>query len=362
MIDQDWQDLDAQLLIGTYTRDSNSQGIYHVNRDGEVQCVAEADNPSYLAAHPNLNVVYCVNETGDFQDEYDLTDSLTGAISAFKSDLDAGGLQLELISQQPSMGADPCHISVANHGEFLVVANYSGGTFASFPLDEHGVIESFQSITSHTGSGPVGDRQTSAHVHSTLLINDELFVADLGADRVSRYKLGESGSHDADQVHVVARAGAGPRFMVNNNTTLFVLNELDNTLVSYDLDTLTLQQRLSIVPESVVPEDSLPKKKEPSISAHLAISQDKRFLYMTNRGFDIVVVVKIEPELKIIQTISSGGGHPRHFSLLREDQYLVVANQDSNNLVAYQRNAETGVLVEMGVTFSVPCPTFVLPI
>ena len=39
------------------------------------------------------------------------------------------------------MGADPCHLTIARDGSFLVVSNYTGGTFASFKLEEDGMIE-----------------------------------------------------------------------------------------------------------------------------------------------------------------------------------------------------------------------------
>ena len=85
-------------LIGTYTRDTDSEGIYGFNYDkksGALTAVSVnpgIDNPSYITKHPLLDVVYVVNEVGDFNDEK------SGAVSAFS--LNSGG-KLSLISQLP---------------------------------------------------------------------------------------------------------------------------------------------------------------------------------------------------------------------------------------------------------------------
>jgi 6-phosphogluconolactonase len=348
-----WSDLASQLIIGTYTRDTNSSGIYHLDQSGNLSCAAETDNPSYLAIHPSGQVLYCVNETSDYSDTVER--SLTGAVSAFQlSDLGSSGFFLDLINQQPSMGADPCHLSIHSSGDYLVTSNYSGGTFASFALESNGFIEPFQSLTSHTGSGPNKDRQSSAHVHSSLLSesNQQVFIADLGADRVMQYDLDEQGAIGNQRQQIVGQSGSGPRYLAKNDTHLFVLNELDNTLVSYDLDTLSEQQNLSVVG---------PTETE-NLAAHLALSADSRYLYLTNRGLDSISVYEVEPHLKCIQTLATGGEHPRHFSLFNNDQSLVIANQHSNNLVVFARDSTTGKLSETELEFSVPAPSCVLPL
>ena len=346
MIDS-WQRLKTRLLVGTYSRNTASEGIYLVDGQGSAQLVAKADNPSYLLHHPSRDFVYCVNETSDF------SESSTGALSAFKkSDLREDGFYLDLLNQQPSLGADPCHLTMDSKGEYLVVSNYSGGTFATFGIKPEGYIEAFQSVTRHEGQGPVNERQESVHVHSSLIVGKHLFIADLGADRISRYKVSNQGEISGTQTHIVARPGAGPRFLATNDKLLFVLNELDNTLASYNLKNLTLQQCISTVPDD----------ETPSIAAHLTISRDSKFLYLSNRGFDTIAVVKIEPELEIIQTIDTGGAHPRHFCLTPDEDFLIVANQDSNNLVAFSREQTSGCLSPVGLEVSVPCPTYLLPV
>ena len=346
-----WQQLNTQVLVGTYTRDRASEGIYLVDTTGEVRLITEADNPSFLLAHPQAEVIYCVNETDDYRESDDKLLSSTGAVSAFlKADLGREGFFLDLINQQPSLGADPCHICINHDGRFLAVSNYSGGSFTTFGLEQDGYIESFQSLTTHTGSGPAADRQACAHVHSAMLVGEHLFIADLGADRVSRYQVSNIGEVVGTQTHITAKSGAGPRFMANNDTSLFGLNELDNTLSSYDLATLSLSQTIHTLKDS----------SAVSIAAHLTITRDKRFLYLSNRGEDSIAVVQIEPELRLVQTISTAGEHPRHFTLTPDEQFLIVANQDTDNLVIFNRDSVSGQLSSADIEISVPCPTCVL--
>src|SRR4051812_29756822 len=62
------------VYIGTYTG-AASKGIYAYRFDattGEAKplgLVAESENPSFLAAHPNRKFLYAVNEIDDFEGE-----------------------------------------------------------------------------------------------------------------------------------------------------------------------------------------------------------------------------------------------------------------------------------------------------
>jgi 6-phosphogluconolactonase len=42
------------------------------------------------------------------------------------------------------------------------------------------------------------------------------------------------------------------------------------------------------------------------------------------------------------------------------ERWMLVANQDSNNVSVFSRNPETGVLAEQAKTFTVPAPMCIL--
>lgn len=70
-----------------------------------------------------------------------------------------------------SCGADPCYLSLDHTGQFLFVANYTGGSVAVFPLGADGAVQ--PAVDSKVHAGPVvpelADRQEGAHPHAIVL-------------------------------------------------------------------------------------------------------------------------------------------------------------------------------------------------
>ena len=126
-----------QLVIGTYTRGFASEGIYRldVGADGgeaTLSLAAKLENPSWQVRHPRLPVLYSVVETRGEENE-------GGAIVAFRVNDDGA---LSMVARVPSMGGDPCHLSVA--GDFLLASNYDAGNLAVWRLDDNGVPVSLE--------------------------------------------------------------------------------------------------------------------------------------------------------------------------------------------------------------------------
>ena len=97
------------MLLGTYTSDEGSRGVYVYKFDtdtGESESVsmAEVANPSYLAVSPNEEFVYAVGENGE-DDSY---------AHAFSFDKESG--QLKLIDSQLTYGSSPAYITVDEIG------------------------------------------------------------------------------------------------------------------------------------------------------------------------------------------------------------------------------------------------------
>lgn len=81
--------------------------------------------------------------------------------------------------------------------------------------------------------------------------------------------------------------------------------------------------------------------------AAIRISNDGRYLYASNRGHNSIAAFAVaEDGLSIdsIQIISTEGDFPRDFALSPDNNYLVAANQNSDNLTLYRRDSETGLL------------------
>jgi 6-phosphogluconolactonase len=345
------------VLIGTYTRDTDSEGIYGFDHDKEtgglnaVSVNPGIDNPSYIIKHPLLDVVYVVNEIGDYCGDEG------GAVSAYS--LDSGG-KLSLISQLPSLGVDPCHLTINITATLLLVSNYSSGTLASFPISKTGRLMNYVSHIQHHGNSVDPIRQKAPHVHSMNLGKNDKFVyvADLGLDSLIRYPVEESGRLiTGEEITSKLQPGAGPRHFCFDSRYEFcyVINELDNSVVSYAVDADGLFTEIATF--STLPEgyDGI------SYCGEIRLSPDGKYLYGSNRGHDSLVVfeVKGDGNLDAVQHLTSGGKHPRHFSITPDGARLIVANRDSNNLVTFDRDITTGRLSPSGETVFVPAPVCV---
>jgi len=348
-----------RFLIGTYTEGSQaipndkgerSQGVYTCAFDGstaEIQGVTPATNPSFLAQHPTLPVIYVVVERSG---------NPGGVIASYR--IGAGGT-LEPVSETPSLGDDPCHLMVAPDGRYLVATNYSSGDFTSVSIDDDGHVEGMISYMQHWGHSVDPVRQTRPHAHSSGISPDGayLFVADLGTDQISRYPISEKGVVDSNgRRSMRVSAGAGPRHFCFDpeNEDMYVINELNSTITRLTRDPrAVLIERRSL---STVPADY----SDANYTAHICVSPDGRFLYGSNRGHDSIVVVPLNPGLVPVQYAETGGQHPRHFACT--DDQIIVANRDTGNVCGFARDADSGRIGKLLFEVSVPSPSFVLPI
>ncbi len=340
-------------LIGTYTRDTGSDGIYLLEDDGTVSLAGEADNPSWLVQHPTLARIYAVAEVRGSG----AADG--GQVVVF----DASDVSnLKPLQSLPSLGSDPCHLSInAQHNEhYLACTNYSSGSIITYPLMADGLLGDFESFVQLHGKGPDPMRQQRAHAHSSIRYADKLIVADLGGDKLVSYPVSGEGSLDTTNMRVSRlRAGAGPRHMAatRDERFLFVINELDNTI-----STLLLADAAGGFVESSYVSALPAEYTELSYTAQIMLSEDDKFLYGSNRGHDSICVFAIQDDgsLALIQHVESGGKHPRHFTL--HGDRLLIVNRDSNNLRTYQRDDISGRLSQHIEDVSIPAPVCVLPV
>lgn len=115
------------------------------------------------------------------------------------------------------------------------------------------------------------------------------------------------------------------------------------------------QQHISTLPEGHSGEGT---------AADIRVSPCGRFLYASNRGHDSIVLYHIDQEsgkLEAVEWTSTIGQTPRNFNLL-PGGILLVANQDSNNIVAFQMDGEDGRLTHNGFKLEVSRPVCITPV
>ena len=326
----------ARLLVGTYTNET-SKGIYSLDFDlktGQLSneaLLVETPNPSFLTLSKNKELVYAVNEEN------------SGIVTSFGWNADK--TKLIKLNEQPSEGIHPCYVALNDSENKLAVANYSSGTLAIYPLDGNGKIEKFTQRESHEGNGPVKPNQESSHVHCVQFSKNEafLFAADLGIDKILSYPVLTDGKLGKQQIAMQLEPGDGPRHFVFHPTKdiLFLMNELSNTVVSakVNMETGILDK---IDRKSTLPDDFT----EASAGADIHISSDGKFLYATNRGHNSIAVFSVleDGTLNLLETTSVQGDWPRNFTFSPDENFLLVANQRSNNITIFKRDADSGLL------------------
>ncbi|MBY0425821.1 MAG: lactonase family protein, partial [Cytophagales bacterium] len=95
-------------------------------------------------------------------------------------------------------------------------------------------------------------------------------------------------------------------------------------------------------------------------SADIHVSPDGKFLYCSNRGdSNSIAIFRIDPssgKLKSIGFQSTLGLTPRNFIIDPTGNFLLVANQNSDEIVVFKRNKESGLLMDSGQRITVPNP------
>lgn len=344
------------FYIGTYTR-GESEGIYRSSFDPatgkmtEPKLVALATNPTFLAWDPAGENLYAVGEV--YKD---------GGVIAYTADRETG--RLTKIGETSSGGPGPCHLSVDPSGQCVIAANYGGGSVVSIPIREDGSLGEAGSIIQHEGSGPNEKRQRGAHAHSADVDSSGLraVFCDLGCDRVFIYDLDPKAAKlaPAELPSFTVAPGAGPRHLAfaPDGKTLYVLNELNSTIdvMAYDAEKGTVERLQTI--------ETLPNDFDgQNTTAEIAVHPSGKFLYASNRGHDSIACFKIDPtsgKLALIERESTGGEHPRHFTIDPTGKYLLAANRDTNNIVVLRINQETGALTPTGQEIELSMPVCIL--
>lgn len=351
------QDMKKEVLyIGTYSQ-AGSEGVYVVEIDREaktskiVQTVHDKQNPTFLAVHPNQQFLYVAYREG--KDETDKN----GTIAAYRIDQTTG--KLSLLNAHSSMGEGPCHVSVDPTGKMLFVSNYRGGNLAAFKLNQDGSLAADPYFAQHEGSSVHPQRQDAPYMHSMIPSADGKFVyaSDLGIDKIMIYKVdGESGAlAPAATPFVSSEAGAGPRHFVIHPTIPYAysVEELSNTVAVYKVDeatgSLTAQGRLAMLSNEI--------QSEQNTAADIHISKDGKFLYASNRGQDNLVIYRIDAQgggLTLVGHQPTGGKHPRNFKIDNQGELVFVANMESDNVVVFYQNGNTGELEPAHWEINVP--------
>ena len=183
-------------------------------------------------------------------------------------------------------GAPLCYVAVDETRQLVYGANYHKGEVNVYRIEQDGRLTATDQVFHDEPCGS-NENQDKPHVHYTDLTPDgRLAVCDLGTDRVYTYDVSAEGKLTEVAVYV-AEDATGPR--------------------------------------------------------HLAFHPNDEIAYLFGE-LDVFAITKEGTYLTTEQWISTEGDFPRDFHLAGEEAFVVCANQNSDNLTLYTRDAASGRL------------------
>ena len=345
----------STYLIGTYT-DAESQGLELLSFDQDTMALSSKvvvsgfEDPSFVIANQARTLIFAVEDTAN------------GKLRSYA--FHQHNPQLVLLDIVESVGDHPCYLALDHSERFLAVANYISGNFSIFEINSEGGLHFRQSVQ-HQGNSINKPRQNDAHVHSMVFHpNDkQLLVADLGTDKIYIYDVNFSNSTpitEAKPAYFKVAPGSGPRHMVihPNGKVLYLVHELTGEIGVYFYKSGEITH---ISTHSLTTS----KRKGHVQAAEIRLSHDGKYIYVSNRGNAnnlSVFKVKLNGDLSLIQQISTGGRTPRNFNLSIDGNFLLVANQDSDEIRVFLRDSVTGKLEKSLSKVKINKPVYIFPL
>ncbi|KIK57360.1 hypothetical protein GYMLUDRAFT_172795 [Collybiopsis luxurians FD-317 M1] len=254
-------------FISTYvfSNDSNTLSIIGQSVTG--------DDPSWIALHPNNSrVLYAVNEI-----------QTIGNLQSFTVNNDSTVSLIDTVSTQ---GVGPTFTNPLSTGE--VSAMNFGSPNCSFISTDPNDPLTFQ--TNSPGVAFPIPEGGKSNPHMSLEYNDEVLVADLGADKI--WRLGRTGAPGSGSFAVQGQIdrdpGSGPRRLAILDDILFVVSETTSTLTAQRIPNAPNGTTTTLLANvSTFPTDALPGSKFAAAELLISTPTDRfpnPLIYVSNRN------------------------------------------------------------------------------
>ncbi len=339
------------LFVGTQTTGA-SHGVYAYSWDSivgwltPIGLAAEVAMPTYLALSPDKRYLFAANEVDLFQGVK------SGGVSSFRIGPKAG--QLTAINGVTTGGAGTCYVGVDPSGRTLLAANYTGGSAASFRIEEGGVLSPAVSEFHYTGHGTDPERQEASHIHRgiTSPSGKYAFFNDLGLDVIHIYTLDAATAKLTPHTPPTwqAPAGGGPRTLRfhPNGKWAYVVLEISASVAVLEWDetagTFTTKQVVRLAPGDY---------SGPAAASECILDRSGMFAYASCRFFDTLVTFSVDQttgELTMLDRTTCGGKVPRDITLDPSERWMLVANQATDQIAIIVRDPKSGRLAGQAST------------
>jgi 6-phosphogluconolactonase len=266
------------------------------------------------------------------------------------------------INHKPIGVTVPCYVALDPAEKALVFAEYTNAVSGVFELNADGSLADTPPVTvKHTGSGPDKKRQEKAHAHCSEVSPDGkyLCIVDLGIDRIKVYDFinRRGGLKEVEKLTVASAGGAGPRHLIfhPNGKLAFLLHELNNTVSSffYTGDAFVHIQTLDTIPSDF---------HDFSKAAAIKISADGKRVLASNRGHDSIATFALDThtgKMELLAISKLAGQSPRDFEFLPGEKFIMAGHENSNGLMTYAFDYETGKLTPAHGPYAMYRPVYV---
>ncbi|KZV69591.1 putative isomerase YbhE [Peniophora sp. CONT] len=311
-------------------------------------------NPLWMARHlTNPNILYAVNRDTDGDAD--------GGVQSFT--IGKGGA-LTAVGYVSSQGVSPAFVTPLASGGIAAV-NYGSGNGIFAPTTDGGLqFGAAQLLTFPT----TGEPANVSHPHMVFENKNEIFVPDLGQDKVWRIGKDASGKF-AIHGEISQPTGSGPRHMKIFNNNLYIAHELSSTFTAQHLPagpngTSKIFANLPTQPEAdasladpqwAAAEILIPEPNDKFPTAYAYVSNRNTGNTTDPRG-DTVAIFRLEPKVKLVAQVFSGMQQIRGMEFGGEkNEYVVLSGVIGSGGVAVFKRTNGGAnLTEVARDTTIP--------
>ncbi|KAG6820336.1 hypothetical protein H0H93_001996 [Arthromyces matolae] len=290
-----------------------------------------------------------------------------GALQSFT--IDSSGALSPALDTVSSGGDGPAFAAALSTGS-VAIFNYGSGDGRIIPTDPFDPTTFID--TAPLISFPPPPAPSVSHPHMALQYGEEVFVPDLGSDKIWRLSstFGSPGDYQI-QGFIPQPVGSGPRHIAISDDRLFALHELSSTLTVQHIPQPPNGTAPIIASASIIPPD--PPEGAAFAAAEILIPEPTRrfrkpYIYVSNRntgvqdprGDAIAIFEHVHPGtrregLRLVRHVYTGIDQPRGMEFGPEDgqggeAYLAVAGFAGTAGVKIFKRTEGGRNLEVVAT------------
>jgi 6-phosphogluconolactonase len=255
----------------------------------------------------------------------------------------------------------PCYVALTIDEKFLVGTSYFEGNVEVFPVLSDGSLgeRCFEHRFTGTGTaylpGSGGQAVPRAHCVMPLPGTNFLLVTDYSGDRVVCFTIDTKGV--LTEVSSVSFAkGDAPRLLAaqpNRNDIIYMVTEYTSLVYVIKVDCES--GKLTTISDI----HSLAGEKA-SFSSALRLSHDGKFIYVSNRHNKNISVLSLHDYYERLEYVGAlpCAGFVRDVEFAPSADYMVVGDQDTNNILLYKVNRENGMCARLASSVYAETPAY----